>query len=225
LHCAVPPLADGSSHASAPQLIANLRARGHSVDVDEQALEQASACLRREARLRGLPMGAPMPYDEAYYRHTLPGGVLSTTRRQLAEMGREHLLPAVIEEAIHVRSDMGWPIVVTPFAQYIVTQATLNVMAGERYKQICDEVVDMVLGDWGPMPGPVDGSLLDRVHNHPRARSRAERSEPAEAPSLAQLRQRLGVGLSDEDLLLRALMPAEQVDAMVKQRAQGGNSA
>lgn len=225
LHCAVPPLADGSSHASAPQLVANLRSRGHRVEVNEQALEQASACLRREAALRRLPVGAPMPYDEAYYRHTLPGGVLSTTRRQLAEMGREHLMPAVIEEAVRVRSDMGWPIVVTPFAQYIVTQATLNVIAGERYKQVCDEVIDMVLGDWGTMPGPVDGALLDRVNAHARARSRTGRPEPAQAPSLAELRRRLGSDLSDEDLLLRALMAGDQVDAMVRQRAQAVNSA
>lgn len=218
LHCALPPLADGSSHASTPQLVANLRARGHRVEVDESAIAEASTLLRREARLRGLPEGRPMPYDEGYYRHTLPGGVLSTTRRQLAEMGREALMPAVVDEAVRVRADLGWPIVVTPFAQYIVTQATLNVMARQRYEQLSDEVVDMLLGDWGPMPGPVDAALLDRAHAHPRARRRRAAGEAPEPPSLAELRQRLGAGMSDEALLLRALMPGDQVDAMVRQR-------
>lgn len=216
LHCALPPLADGSSHANALQLVHNLRARGHRVaDVDTDAMARASALLRREARLRGLPEGRPQPYDEAYYRHTLPGGVLSTTRRQLAEIGRADAMPAVVEEAVRVRQDLGWPIVVTPFAQYIVAQATLNVIAGERYKQISDEVVDMLLGDWGPMPGPVDGALLDRVHQLPRARSRGPAQEP---PSIDTLRARFGGRLSDEDLLLRALMPAEQVDALAAAR-------
>jgi oxaloacetate decarboxylase alpha subunit len=219
LHCALPPLADGSSHASALQLVANLRARGHRVDADLDAMQQASAILQREAALRHLPAGKPMPYDEAYFKHTLPGGVLSTTRRQLAEMGRADLMPAVIEEAMQVRADLGWPIVVTPFAQYIVTQATLNVMAGERYRQISDEVVDMLLGDWGPMPGTVDGALLDRAHQLPRARNRREQAEP---PSLNELRGRFGRDISDEDLLLRALMPAEQVDAMVAARHRAG---
>ena len=220
LHCALPPLADGASHANGLQLVANLRARGHRVDVDTGAMERASALLRREAALRRLPGGAPLPYDEAYYRHTLPGGVLATTRRQLSEMGREDLMPAVMEEAVQVRSDLGWPIVVTPFAQYIVTQATLNVMTGERYRRISDEVVDMLLGDWGPMPGRVDPALVDRAHSTARARTR---SEPAKPPSLDALRERFGTDISDEDLLLRALMAADQVDAMVRERAGRGD--
>lgn len=215
LHCALPPLANGSSHASAPKLVANLRARGHRVDVDLDAMEEASAILRREASLRRLPSGTLQEYDETYYHHTLPGGVISTTRRQLTEMGKGDLMPAVIEESMRVRADLGWPIVMTPFAQYIVTQAALNVIAGERYQQLSDEVVDMLMGDWGAMPGAVDGNLLDRAHDTPRARNRHQ--DPP-APSLAELRARFGRDVSDEDLLLRALMPAEQVGAMVEAR-------
>jgi oxaloacetate decarboxylase alpha subunit len=218
LHCALPPLAEGASHTSALQLTANLRARGQTVNVDVQAMQRASDALRREAALRGLPVGRPAMYDESYYRNTIPGGVLSTTARQLAEMGKAQLMPAVIEEARQVRADLGWPIVVTPFAQYIVTQAALNVMAGERYKQISDEVVDMLLGDWGAMPGPVDQNLLDRARQLPRARNRREHV-PDDPPSLQTLRQRFGNDISDEDLLLRALMPADQVNAMTAERA------
>lgn len=220
LHCALPPLADGASHASALQLVTNLQARGHRVDVSTEAMARASALLQREATLRGLPKGRPAAYDEAYYRHTLPGGVLTTTLRQLREIGRAELLPQVMEEAVRVRADLGWPIVVTPFAQYIVTQATLNVMSGERYHRISDEVVDMVLGDWGPMPGPIDGDLLDRAMSLPRARNRRAQEQP---PSLDALRTRLGRDLSDEDLLLRALMPSEQVDTMVQERSRPGD--
>lgn len=217
LHCAIPPLAEGASHASALQLVHNLRARGHRVDINTDAIQRASETLMREARLRDLPEGKPLPYDEAYYRHTLPGGVLSTTARQLREMGRETLMPAVIEESLQVRADLGWPIVVTPFAQYIVTQAAMNVMSGSRYERISDEVVDMLLGDWGPMPGPVDPDLLQRVHELPRARQKAEQADH-EPPSLNELRQRFGSSINDEDLLLRAVMPDGQVDAMVSQR-------
>lgn len=219
LHCALPPLANGSSHTSGLKLVSNLRARGHGVDVDLDAMEEASAILSREARLRRLPSGTLQEYDEAYYRHTLPGGVISTTRRQLTEMGRGDLMSAVIEESMRVRADLGWPIVMTPFAQYIVTQAALNVIAGERYRQLSDEIVDMLMGDWGAMPGPVDGNLLDRAYDTPRARNRHQ--DPP-APSLDELRSRFGRGISDEDLLLRALMPAEQVGAMVEQRQRKG---
>jgi oxaloacetate decarboxylase alpha subunit len=222
LHCALPPLANGSSHPSALKLVRNLRARGHKVDVDVEAMEAASACLKREAKLHGLPAGAPLEYDEAYYRHTIPGGVITTTSRQLSEMGRPELLPAVIEESVEVRRDLGWPIVVTPFAQYIVAQAAINVICGERYKQITDEVLDLLLGEFGPMPGPINGDLLDRAMASARARNRTSN---VEAPSLDELRSRFGGRISDEDLLLRAVMPAEQVDAMAAARERGRTSS
>jgi len=220
LHCALPPVANGSSHSNALQLIRNLKARGHAVNVDLGAMERASTCLKREATLFNLPSAAPVEYDEAYYTHTLPGGVLTTTRRQLSEMGRPDLLPKVVEEAVRVRADLGWPIVVTPFAQYIVTQASINLITGERYSRITDEVVDLLLGEFGPMPGAVDHGLLDRALQTPRAKqARNGRDEP----TLGAVRAKIGAALSDEDLLLRAVMPAEQVDAMVKRReAKGG---
>jgi oxaloacetate decarboxylase alpha subunit len=224
LHCALPPVANGSSHSNALQLVHNLRARGHQVQVDLEAMAAASDALKREARLFNLPEAAPVEYDESYYRHTLAGGVLSTTRRQLAEIGRGDLAPRLTEEAVRVREDLGWPIVVTPFAQYIVAQATLNLITGERYSRLSDEIVDLLLGDFGPMPGVVNPELIDRALQTPRARNRGA---PPEEPTLADLRQRFGQHLSDEDLLLRAVMPAEQVDGMIarRDRAESGGLA
>lgn len=216
LHCALPPLANGGSHPSALRLVHNLRARGHRVDIDVDALHAASAYLDRQATIKKLPKGVPAEYDEAYKQHTIPGGVQTTMARQLREMGRPELFDAVIEEAVQVRSDLGWPIVMTPFAQYIVTQAALNVITGERYKQISDEIIDLLRGDFGPLPGPVDQNLLDRALSHPE-RSAASRDQDI---TVAGLRKRFGKSLSDEELLLRAVMPAEQVDAMIANRNQ-----
>jgi oxaloacetate decarboxylase (Na+ extruding) subunit alpha len=217
IHCALPPLANGSSHPAAQRLVANLRARGHTVDVDTEAMAEASAYLQRQARIKRLPSGVPAEYDEDYYRHNIPGGVLSTLARQLGELRRPELLPAVKAEAVRVRQDLGWPIVVTPFAQYIVTQATLNVMAGRRYAQVADEIVDLLRGDFGPLPGPVDQDLLDRA----MSTKRAQQPLPgADAVTVEELRGRFGQHLSDEDLLLRAVMPAEQMDAMVAARGR-----
>jgi oxaloacetate decarboxylase alpha subunit len=141
--------------------------------------------------------------------------VLSTLARQLGELRRPELLPEVKEEAVRVREDLGWPIVVTPFAQYIVTQATLNVIAGERYAQVADEIVDLLRGDFGPLPGPVDQDVMDRA----MATNRAQQPLPGEDDvTIAELRDRFGRQLTDEELLLRAVMPAEQVDAMVAAR-------
>ncbi|MFH5822938.1 pyruvate/oxaloacetate carboxyltransferase [Georgenia sp. AZ-5] len=221
IHCALPPLANGSSHPEAQRLVANLRARGHDVDVDLDAMDRASAYLVRQARIKNLPAGTPNQYDEAYYRHTIPGGVQSTTRRQLAEIRRPELFDAVIEESVQVREDLGWPIVMTPFAQYIVAQATLNVIAGERYKQISDEVIDLLRGDFGPLPGPVSPELLDRALSTRRGQQAVNEGGDI---TIADLRRRFGKHISDEELLLRAVMPAEQVDAMYAARTEPARS-
>ena len=214
LHCALPPVANGSSHPSALQLVRNLEVRGHLTAINRMALERASAGLKRETTLFNLPSGAPAEYDEAYYQHTLPGGVLNTAGRQLGEMGRAELLPAVIEEAIQVRADLGWPIAVTPFAQYIVTQASINVITGERYGRITDELVDLLTGEFGAMPGAVNQNLRDRALSTPRAK----RARIAIEPSLDDIKAKFGLRLADEDLLLRAVMPGDQVDAMAARR-------
>src|SRR5690606_3582002 len=111
----LPPLANGNSRPAAQRLVRNLRARGHRVGVDLDAMDRASAYLTRQARIKRLPAGVPAEYDEDYYRHTIPGGVQSTLARQLGELGRPELFPAVLEESVRVREDLGWPIVVTPF--------------------------------------------------------------------------------------------------------------
>jgi oxaloacetate decarboxylase alpha subunit len=211
IHCALPPLADGPSHPQAQQLVTNLRARGHEVDVDVDAMNRASAYLTRQARIKKLPISSPAQYDEAYYRHTIPGGVQSTTKRQLAEIGRPELFDAVLEESVQVREDLGWPIVMTPFAQYIVTQATLNIITGERYKQISDEVIDLLRGDFGPLPGEVNPELLDRALSTKRGRQPVNDGGDI---TITELRRRFGKTISDEELLLRAVMPTDQVDAM-----------
>ncbi len=220
LHTALPPLANGSSHPSAPTMVNNLRARGHHIDVDLEAMGRASAYWQRQAKIKRLPVGAPREYDEAYYRHTIPGGVQSTLARQLREIGRADLFDAVIEESVAVRRDLGWPIVMTPFAQYIVTQATLNIITGERYKQLSDEVVDLLRGDFGPLPGEVDQNLLDRAMS--TARGQLPPSDGSSDETLEQMRRRFG-GVDNEELMLRAVMPAEHVDAM--KAAKGASAA
>jgi oxaloacetate decarboxylase alpha subunit len=184
-------------------------------------MTKASAYLQRQGRIKNLPAGTPNEYDEAYYRHTIPGGVQSTTRRQLGEIRRADLFDQVIEESVQVREDLGWPIVMTPFAQYIVTQATLNVITGERYKQLSDEVIDLLRGDFGPLPGAVNPELMDRAMATKRGQQPVNDGGDV---TIADLRRRFGATVSDEELLLRAVMPAEQVDTMYAAKKDSATS-
>ena len=137
--------------------------------------------------------------------------MIGTMRRHLAEQRLSHLEAAVIEEMARVREELGWPIVMTPFSQILLTQAVLNVTGRERYGVIPDEAIRYALGRFGRPNIPIAPEIMSRIEALPRT---AElRAEPPMA-SVAELRARLGRELSDEEFLLRATMPAAQVDAM-----------
>ncbi len=211
LQCASGATADGISNPPSLRVVRNLRALGHTVPVDLEALEEVNRYFTRMAEAEGLPVGGPLPFDAGYLRHQLPGGMIGTMRRQLAEHRLSHLEGAVIEEIGHVREELGWPIVMTPFAQILLTQAFLNVTGRERYGVVPDEVIRYALGRFGRPNVPIAPEVMARIESLPRtAELRAER---AMAP-LPELRARLGASLSEEEFLLRATMPATQVDAM-----------
>jgi len=208
---AVAPLANGSSQPSAEQTMANLRSEGFEVDVDDGALAEISRYFRDLAERLGRPVGVPLEYDATVYRHQLPGGMTSTLRRQLAEIGMEHRFDDVLAELPRVREELGWPIMVTPLSQFIGVQAFLNVTTGKRYGQIPDEVVKYVLGQYGEPAAELDPDVAARALASPRAESfrRAEHRF-----DLSDARARYGDAMSDEELLLRMMLPQAQVDAI-----------
>ena len=211
LQCASGGAADGTSNPPIERVVRNLRELGHSVDVDDEALAEVGRYFADLAAAEGLPTGAPMAFDAGYVRHQLPGGMVGTMRRHLADHRVPHLEGAVIEELARVREELGWPIVMTPFAQMLQTQAVMNVTGAERYATIPDEIVRFALGRFGRPNRPIAPEVMDRILSSPRAREL--KAEPEMAP-LAELRQRVGTHLSDEEFLLRATMPGAMVDAM-----------
>jgi oxaloacetate decarboxylase alpha subunit len=211
VQCASGAAADGTSNPPVERVIANLKALGHTVEIDEEAAFEAGRYFTALAEAEGLPAGQPQAFDAAYYRHQLPGGMVGTMRRHLGEQRLSHLEGKVIEEIGRVREELGWPIVMTPFAQMVMTQAVMNVTGKERYAVIPDEVVRYALGRFGRPNVPIADHVMDRIMSSARARELA--AEPGMA-EVSELRRRLGNHLSDEEFLLRATMPAEQVDAM-----------
>ncbi|MCW2678263.1 MAG: xccA [Modestobacter sp.] len=204
-------LGNGSSLPEARRTVANLREMGHRIDVDDRALGLACAFFDRLAAAEELPRGRPQDFDAAFLHHQIAGGVMTTTRRQLSEIGMEHRFDALVEEVGRVRAELGHPIMVTPFPQMVVSQALFNVI-GERYATVPDQVIRYVLGSFGRPTGQIAPDVQDRILDRPRARELAAEPDP---PTPAELRRRFPPGISDEELLLRAHMPAEQVDAML----------
>lgn len=212
LHTAARPLGNGTSQPAVENVVSNLHAQGMAVGLDMDAVARVSAYFVELAKAEGLPQGVPQEYDARYFQHQLPGGMIGTMRRQLREMRQEHRLAEVYEEVERVRAELGYPIMVTPFSQVVGTMAVMNVLSPERYGNVPDEVIRYVLGRFGTPPAPVDPNVRDRIEQLPRAKELVAQ-EPM--PDLSTLRKRFSARLSDEEFLLRAVMPAEQVDAMV----------
>ncbi len=212
VHTGAGALANGTSLPGASRMASNLREMGHTVDVDDRALALVESYFTRLADAEGLPKGTPQEFDAAYLRHQMPGGAMTTLKRQLQEIGQEHRFAAVIEEVPRVRAELGYPIMVTPFPQIVMSQAMLNVTSGTRYGNVPDQVIRYVLGKFGRPTAPVDANIVDKITSSPRAKELLQ-----EAPALnpKDLRKTFGPRMSDEELLLRAVMPAEQVDAML----------
>ena len=211
VQCASGAAADGISNPPSDRVVSNLRALGHQVDIDNQALAEVNRYFTRLAEAEGLPAGQPQAFDAAYLRHQLPGGMVGTMRRHLAEQKLSHMERAVIDEIGRVREELGWPIVMTPFSQIVLTQAVMNVTNKERYAVIPDEVIRYALGKFGRPNIPIAPEVMDRIDS--LSRTRDLREEPA-MPPLPELRRRIGPALCDEEFLLRATMPSGQVDAM-----------
>ncbi len=211
LHTAVPPLAQGSSQPSLFTVAKNARLLGFSPQVDEPILRSVSERLTAIAKQEKLPAGAPLEYDHAQYIHQVPGGVISNLRYQLSEMRIADKLDEVLEESVQVRKDLGYPIMITPLSQYVVTQAAINVATKQRYKHVIDELILFAQGIFGEDSGYMlmDVNLKDRLLGLRRAAELAAREKPN--VSLEDLRERLGgPGLSDEELILRYVMKGDQ---------------
>jgi oxaloacetate decarboxylase (Na+ extruding) subunit alpha len=213
LHTAVPPLANGTSQPSIFNVAKNVRLLGHTPCVDEGALEPVRDHFMAVAKEYGFPIGRPVEYDHGQYLYQVPGGMISNMRHQLKIAGVEDKFEQVLEEAIRVRREFGYPIMVTPLSQYVCAQATINVIMGERYKQVVDQVIQYALGFWGrEAPRVMDPDIKDKILRQPRAKDWAGWTPPQ--PSLAEVRRKFAPGISDEELILRVFAGDEPVNAL-----------
>jgi oxaloacetate decarboxylase alpha subunit len=214
INTAIPPLADGSSNPSVFNVAMNARTIGCLTDIDETCLQPVRAHFAAIALRDKLPVGKPLEYDAGHPLHQVPGGMISNFRFQLAALGKLDRLPAVLEEVSRVRAEFGYPIMVTPYSQFFGVQAAINVMVGERYKQVTDEVLLYALGFWGEEEAAgIESNLKDRLLESPRAKELARIRSPE--MSLKDFREKFGgAGVSDDDTLLRYFAGEDAVAAM-----------
>ena len=197
-------LANGASLPSVMDVLASAERLGRAPTMNRTALQEVDDYFDWICTRDDLPRGERQSFDPALYEHQIPGGMISNLRAQLATLGIAHREHEILEETAQVRKDLGYPILVSPFAQYIVTQAVLNVMQGERYKTIPDEVKLYLRGHYGKLAGTPSALVMERagVDYNPN-----ERPGNLIEPALKRLRKQWGKSLSREQLCLHAFYP------------------
>ena len=145
----------------------------------------------------------------AVRRYQIPGGMLSNTQNQLNEMGMGDRFFDVMDEMPRVREDLGYPPLVTPTSQIVGTMAMMNVMMGDRYKMVPNEVKDLVRGKYGALPGKISDEIRQTIIGDEQPIT----CRPADLiePELEGYRQDLATkgynGITDEDVLTYAMFP------------------
>lgn len=213
LHTASRPLANGVSLPSTEMMVEIVRHMGLEHGLDTTTFPEVAEAVTRAAKAGGHPIGVPAEYDPRIYDHQLPGGMTGTLINQLAKHGMGDRLPEVLAAIPQVRLDLGSPIMATPFSQFVGIQAVLNIVTGDAYAMVPDEVIHYALGHYGPVPSPIAPNVLDRILSSDRAKKLAEWTRPT--PTLKEIRARFEPGISDEELLLRFMMSDEEVNAML----------
>ena len=215
IYVATSPLSSGDSLPDARYVISNLNKLGYVLDVDIKDVELTEAYFSDIAAKYGKPVNGPNRYDPFLFHHQIPGGMISNLHSQLKEIELEDRFDEVLEEVGRVREDLGYPILVSPFAQFVVTQSVMNIAMGERYKVIPDEVQRYVLGYYGRPAGPINQRVLDRVcRGALQPMPVDERPGACVEPQIGTLRKLYGPFESDDDLLLACYYKPAQLTAL-----------
>jgi oxaloacetate decarboxylase (Na+ extruding) subunit alpha len=228
LHTCVRPLAFGSSHAAVDNVVKNMEYLGFETRVNLEPLKEVERKLRMIARQDKLPVGAPLEYDEGQYVHMVPGGVISNTVSQLNQLGIGHKIKEVLEEIPVIIKELGYPIMITPHSQFIVSQAAVNVALGERWKEVLDAMVEFAMGIYGNEDAGVpymDKNLKDKLLSSPSAKKLAEyherMKERQQVLTVEDVRRRYGMmDASDEEFLMVYCM--QGTAEIAKMRELGG---
>jgi pyruvate carboxylase subunit B len=203
---AISSFAEGTSHPTTESMVAALINTPYDTKLNLKELQDIGAYFYQvrkkyhqfESEFTGL--------DTRVQVNQVPGGMISNLSNQLKEQGELTRMKDVLEEIPRVRCDLGYPPLVTPTSQIVGTQAVLNVLTGERYKTITNEVKLYLQGKYGRAPGNIDKKTKQLAIGN------AETIEcrPADLlkPELSRLKSEIGaLAKTEEDVIIYAMFP------------------
>jgi len=214
LDVAMSPLAWGTSQPAAESVVAALQGGEYDtgLDLDKMWDVQADVEALRRKHADELSQVADR-VDASILRYHLPGATLEDIHRQLAAHDASGRLAEVLEEVSRVRLELGYPPLVAPIRQMIATQAVYNVIGGERYATVTQELKDYLQGLYGRPPVPADPELRRLVlgREEPITIRPADLLEPQVETARQHLRK-LNLDTSDDSVLIQLLFPNLAID-------------
>lgn len=212
IDCAISPIAGFSSQPPVETMVAIFNETEYPTGLDVDAMTRVARYFEEIAPKMCPGQGHASIIDPGILLHQIPGGMISNLRSQLSQQKALDRLDEVLAEVPKVRADLGYPPLVTPTSQIVGTQAVMNVLTGERYKIIPNEVRNYLKGLYGRPPGPVEKELIRLVlgNEKPITHRPADDIEPM----LPKATENLDSNLIDreEDIISYCLFPEQALE-------------
>ena len=197
---------EGASHPTTESIVVALDDLGYKTDINLSKMDEITNHLKEVRKKYWQFESIFTGQDPKVLVNQVPGGMISNLSNQLKDQGALDKMDQVLLEIPEVRKDLGYPPLVTPTSQIVGTQAALNVITGERYKTITNEVKNYFLGEYGKAPGMVSEKIKKLAIGEQKAIS----CRPADnlKPELTNLKEKSsGFTKSEEDILTYAMFP------------------
>ena len=157
---------NGTSQAATETLYYALKQYGIETGLDEKVINEVNDYfkpIKQKYIDAGTINAKSMATDSQALVYKVPGGMLSNMIANLKDMNAMDKFDAALLEIPQVRKDLGYPPLVTPLSQMVGNQAVTNVLVGERYKNISNEVKNYFRGEYGIAPAPVSRELETKI--------------------------------------------------------------
>jgi oxaloacetate decarboxylase alpha subunit len=205
----ISPIGSGTAQPPTEPLVATLQDTEYDTGFDLKLLNEIAEYfkpIRDKYIENGILNPKVLSVDINTLIYQVPGGMLSNLVSQLEMQNALDKYDEVLKEIPNVRKELGYPPLVTPTSQIVGTQAVMNVLAGEKYKMIPNEVKNYVKGLYGRPTVPIADEIKKKViGDEPVIDYRPADDIP---PQLESLRNEIKKYIEqEEDVLSYALFP------------------
>lgn len=163
---AISPFAGGTSQPATESMLVSLQNLGYEVDLDQAKLSEMAdyfAPIRDRFREEGILNPKVKDIQPKALVYQVPGGMLSNLLAQLQAQNMADAYQDVLEEIPKVRADLGYPPLVTPLSQMVGTQALMNIVSGQRYQVVPNEIKDYIKGLYGHPPVAIKPEMVTKI--------------------------------------------------------------